>query len=83
MTSKTRRPRFAMCIENGGNDVSLELCKVYRLLADVRAEKEGLIRVIDESGEDYLYPREDFVPVELPAEARRALLRIGRLQRRR
>ena len=83
MTSKSHRPRFALCVENGGDDVSLELCKVYRLLADARAEKAGLIRVIDESGEDYLYPREDFVAVELPEEATRALLRSGASQRRR
>ena len=83
MTSRTRRARFAICIENGGDDVSLELCKIYRLLADTRAEKEGLIRVIDESGEDYLYPREDFVPIDLPVAASRALARIDRLQRKR
>jgi hypothetical protein len=78
-----RRPRFAICIENGGDDVSLELCKVYRLMADARAEKVGLIRVIDESGEDYLYPKADFVPIELPMAASRALARIDRLQRKR
>lgn len=83
MTSKSHRARFAVCIENGGDDVSLELCKVYRLLPDARAEKDGLIRVIDESGEDYLYPRQDFVPIELPEAASRKLLKIGRLQRRR
>ena len=83
MSTKSHRPRFAVCIENGGDDVSLELCKVYRLLADARAEKAGLIRVIDESGEDYLYPREDFVPIELPEAGARVLMKIGRLQRRR
>ncbi len=51
----------------------MEIRKVYRVLPDARAAKDGLIRVIDESGEDYLYPADYFVPVELPREAERAL----------
>jgi hypothetical protein len=82
MTSKSHRLRFAVCVDDGGDAVSLELCKVYRLLADPRAEKVGLVRVIDESGEDYLYPCEAFVPIDLPDDTSRLLARIGRLQRR-
>ena len=81
--TRSHGPRFAVCVDNAGHDVSLELCKIYRVLADARAEKTGLVRVIDESGDDYLYPRESFVPIELPDEAVRSLMRIGRLQRRR
>lgn len=61
-----------MCIRNKGAE-DLEPRKVYRVLPDARAAKDGLIRVVDESGEDYLYPAEYFVPVELPQEAERAL----------
>ena len=61
-----------MCVRNEEAD-DLEIRKVYRVLPDVRAAKDGLIRVIDESGENYLYPANYFVPVELPQEAKRAL----------
>jgi hypothetical protein len=53
----------------------LELHKVYRILPDDEARKEGDVRVIDESGEDYLYPAEWFATVELPHRIRRSLLR--------
>jgi hypothetical protein len=53
----------------------LELHKVYRILPDDEARKEGDVRVIDESGEDYLYPAEWFATVELPPRIRRSLLR--------
>jgi len=82
MTSKSRLPHFAICIDTGGDTVSLELRKVYRVLADARADKAGMVRVIDESGEDYLYPREAFVPIDLPDDACRLLARLGRLQKR-
>lgn len=55
----------------------------YRLLPDPRGEKLGLIRVIDESGKDYLYPRGMFVPIELPAATSRLVARLSRLQRKR
>jgi hypothetical protein len=64
--------RFALCIENKDcND--LEKRKIYQLLPDDEAAKEGYIRVIDESGEDYLYPQSYFVIVPLPPEAQEAL----------
>ena len=83
MTSKSTSPRFVLCVDNDEYEVSLELCKVYRLLSDARGEKVGLIRVIDESGEDYLYPREMFVPIELSAATSRLVARLSRLQRKR
>jgi hypothetical protein len=67
---KTEKPRsaFVLCIRNEGTD-DLELRKVYQVLPDRAATREGLVRLIDESGEDYLYPVEYFVPVKLPAIA--------------
>ena len=67
-----KRKRFLLCIRNKGCE-DLQLRKLYECLPDPRGAKEGLIRVIDESGEDYLYPATHFVTVELPREAERAL----------
>jgi hypothetical protein len=53
--------RFALCVQNEGYPASLELRKAYRVLADEQASKRHQLRVIDESGEDYLYPEEYFV----------------------
>jgi hypothetical protein len=58
--------RFAVCVNNAGYPASLELHKIYRVLPDEDAEVDGDLRIVDESGEDYLYPAEYFVPVELP-----------------
>jgi hypothetical protein len=60
---------FVLCVENEGFEVSLEKRKVYRRLADEPTGDDGLVRVIDESGGDYLYPREFFVPIILPKAA--------------
>jgi hypothetical protein len=68
------KPRFAICIDNSDYPVSLELHKIYRVVLDEVAEREGDIRVIDESGEDYLYPAKWFALVELPAETERVLV---------
>ncbi|PTQ88633.1 hypothetical protein C8R28_100124 [Nitrosomonas ureae] len=57
---------FLMCIDNRGYEVSLELRKLYEVLSDDDAEKHGKIRVIDESGEDYLYPATAFTCVSSP-----------------
>ena len=69
---KRPKKQFAICVRNEGAE-DLEVRKVYQLLPDARAAIEGYVRVIDESGEDYLYPADYFVPVELPREAERAL----------
>lgn len=58
--------RFVICTENSGYEASLELRKLYEVLADPEADKHGYLRVIDESGEDYLYPKSFFVDLELP-----------------
>ncbi|MGB8509336.1 MAG: hypothetical protein WCD76_13185 [Pyrinomonadaceae bacterium] len=65
--------RFVICIRNE-NCEDLEPRKVYQILRDEAAVKDGYIRVIDESGEDYLYPQEYFIPIELPQAAEKALL---------
>jgi hypothetical protein len=76
-----RRVSFAVCIENAAYPASLELHKIYRILPDEDAAAEGDLRVIDESGEDYLYPAEWFAAVDLPPRVRTSLLRrAARLQ---
>jgi len=62
---------FLLCVKNEGYPASLEVRKVYRALPDAVAESRGFVRVIDESGEDYLYSSDCFVAVELPQAAAR------------
>ena len=71
----TKPSRFVVCIRNRGYSASLEVFKVYKRLTDPKASRLGLLRVQDESGEDYLYPDEFFVPLRLPPDALRALRR--------
>jgi hypothetical protein len=61
--------RFAICVDNSHYPASLELHKIYRVVPDELAEKDGDLRIIDESGEDYLYPADHFLMVELPRDA--------------
>ena len=67
----TREKGYAICVENRGAE-DLEVRKVYRVLHDKEAAATGYMRVIDDSGDDYLYPAQYFVPVELPPKAKRA-----------
>jgi len=73
MVSRTQH-RFAICVQNEGYLASLELWKVYRMLPDRRGAKDQLVRIIDESGEDYLYDQYRFVPIKLPQAAKEAML---------
>ena len=66
---------FGLCIRNTGYPASLELRKVYQLLRNEQAAKHRQVRVIDQSGEDYLYSEAYFVPIELPQSAERAVLK--------
>lgn len=66
--------KFVICINNKGYEVSLERGKVYRVLEDEKGSHHNLIRVVDESGEDYLFPNKYFVPIKLPKEAEAALV---------
>lgn len=69
--------RFVVCVKNKDYPASLELRKLYQVVADAAAAKLGQLRVIDESGEDYLYPKENFVPVQVPQSAERAVRRAA------
>ena len=72
MIKKSEEQSFALCIENKECE-DLEKRKIYIVLPDNEASKEGYIRIIDESGEDYLYPQSYFIVIELPREAQDAL----------
>ncbi|MCI0495357.1 hypothetical protein L0Z72_10160 [candidate division KSB1 bacterium] len=66
--------KFAVCINNSEYPASLELYKIYRVLHDDDAAANGDLRVIDESGEDYLYPADYFIPIEVPKAVEEAIL---------
>lgn len=70
-------PKFAVCINNSEYPASLELHKIYRILPDEEAVREGDVRIIDESGEDYLYPAEWFVAIDVPEEVETSLLQAS------
>jgi hypothetical protein len=72
---KRAEKAFVVCVSNKGYPASLEVRKLYQSISDDEAVKRHQVRVIDESGEDYLYPEEYFVPVQLPQAAERAVLR--------
>jgi hypothetical protein len=69
--------KFAVCVNNADYLASLELHKIYRVLPDEDAALDGDIRVIDESGEDYLYPAEWFVPIDVPQAVEESLSRAA------
>lgn len=79
-STETTEPQFAVCVKNRGYPAALELRKLYQVVADNAAAKLHQIRVIDESGEDYLYPAEYFIPVQLPQSAEKALRRAAGLR---
>ena len=64
---------YAICVRNEGYPASLEVRKFYRVMPDAEAENTGHIRVIDESGEDYLYPADYFCTLDLPRSVKEAL----------
>lgn len=69
--------RYVLCLDNEGYEASLVRRKLYRLISDEMASSRGLLRVVDESGEDYLFPATLFSPVQIPAEAAALLAREG------
>jgi hypothetical protein len=73
MSRRKSEPRFVICVRNEDCE-DLEPRKVYRVLPDEGAAEDGYLRVIDESGEDYLYPTDYFTPVELSQAAEKAFL---------
>ena len=73
MSAATTEPRYAVCVRNEECE-DLEIRKIYQILPDKRAARDGYVRVVDESGEDYLYPEAYFVPLRLPQQAQHAVL---------
>lgn len=67
---------FAVCIRNEEYEASLELRKIYEVLEDPEAFKHQMIRVVDEEGEDYLYPASWFLPIELPQNIEQAIVEL-------
>jgi hypothetical protein len=74
MARKKVERRFVLCVNNDEYPAALEVRKLYIALGEADAEMKGFVRVIDESGEDYLYPKRYFVALELPKAAAKALL---------
>lgn len=74
---KTKSSLFALCLDNDGYKASLEVGKLYRIVPDKEAEAHGLIRVVDESGEDYAFASTRFHPMELPPQIKKTLLQAS------
>ena len=72
--AKAQTKQLVVCVDNRAYRTSLEKRKIYVALRDATAEKHGLLRIVDESGEDYLYPRALFRSIALPQAIRRAVL---------
>ena len=72
---KKEAVHFVVCLDNEGYPASLEIGKLYRLIPDPEGEAEGLMRVVDESGEDYAFEAKRFHAINVPAVVQRALLR--------
>jgi hypothetical protein len=66
--------RLVVCLDNAGYELALERRKIYVALTDTKAQRKGHIRVIDESGEDYLFPKSCFAPARFPQAVRRAIM---------
>lgn len=75
--AKKKEQQFAICVKNEDYPASLEVRKIYEVLPDKKAARQGLVRIIDESGEDYLYPQDFFVPIEIPEAAETIFLKAS------
>ena len=75
--AKRRAPTYLLCVNNRGYAASLEQRKIYVTLPDKVAEKRGFVRIIDESGEDYLFPAARFVAIDIPQEAHAAFADVA------
>jgi hypothetical protein len=73
-TRKKSAQKFVVCIDNSEYPVSLELHKIYRTVPDKDIESDGDLRVIDESGEDYLYPNSFFIPIRVPVKVEQSII---------
>lgn len=74
MSEEKNTAKFAVCVDDAEYPASLELHKIYRVIPDSDASMDGELRIVDESGEDYLYPAERFVVVDLPRSVEESLL---------
>lgn len=74
MATKTSPTQFVVCVDNDGYPTALEKRKIYVALRDPDAQKHGLLRIVDESGDDYLYPKALFRTIALPQALKRAVL---------
>jgi hypothetical protein len=74
MSSRREHRRYVICVKNEGYPASLEVRKIYSVIPDRTAERRGFLRVVDESHEDYLYPKDYFVAIELPHAAAKAFV---------
>ena len=72
-----RTNQLVVCVRSAGYEVSLERGKIYQAVSDARAVRHHLLRVIDESGEGYLYPKSIFLPIELPKAIERVLFALA------
>ena len=77
MSTRTARAKYVVCVENADYPVSLELHKIYCTLPDDDALANGDLRIVDESGEDYLFPAAAFVAISLPERVRSSLRRAA------
>ena len=75
--AKKKALQFAVCINNADYEVSLELNNIYRVLPDDNAATDGDLRIIDESGEDYLFSADRFVPIVVPEAVQKSLLKAA------
>lgn len=73
MAQNEEKKKFVVCVKNEGYEVSLELRKIYEVVLDAKAAEHRLVRVVDESGEDYLYPEAYFLPIDLPQRLEEAI----------
>jgi hypothetical protein len=69
--------KFVICIDNSSYNFSLTLHKVYQVLPDPEAAEDGMIRIVDDTGEDYLFGEQRFVPVDLPSAAEESFAKIA------
>lgn len=77
MKQENQKKSFVICIKNEGYAASLELRKIYEAIADEGAAEHRMIRVIDESNEDYLYPSDFFIPIDLPKPVEQVFTKVG------
>lgn len=73
-----KKRRYVLCVNNEGYAASLEARKIYLAIADSKAEKRGFLRIIDESGEDYLFAADRFVDIDVPKQASAAFADVAR-----